>query len=32
MQQGIGNIQSSHRTGGGGFDNGYDDGYSKPSN
>ena len=32
MQQGIGNIQSPKRTGGGGFDDGYSDGYNKPSN
>ena len=32
ISQGIGVIESSYPTGGGGFNNGYDDGYDKPSN
>ena len=32
MQQGIGNIQSPTRTGGGGFSDGYDDGFDKVVN
>jgi hypothetical protein len=29
MQQGIGNIQSPNRTGGGGFSDGYDEGFEQ---